>query len=83
MTMVFVGLMQAMSMWALASRWTKVAVLYGASGLAYWLVLLKWGKSPQEMLGLMPVAAGVAAGLLFASWLAAMRACHGSESRGG
>ena len=39
-TMAFVGLLQAVGMWALASRWLKVALLYGASGLVYWLVLL-------------------------------------------
>ena len=29
LTMVFVGLLQALAMWALASRWTKIALLYG------------------------------------------------------
>lgn len=72
-TMAFIGLMQAVGMWALASRWLKVALLYGASGLVYWLVLLAWGKSPPVMLQLMPVAAGSAFGLLFISWLVAMR----------
>ena len=75
-TMAFIGLMQAMGMWALASRWLKVALLYGASGLGYWLVLLAWGKSPAVMLQLMPVAAGVAFGLVFVSWLLAMRRHH-------
>ena len=75
-TMAFVGLMQAVGMWALASRWLKVALLYGASGLGFWLVLLIWGKSPAVMLQLMPVAAGVAFGLVFVSWLIAMRSSH-------
>jgi hypothetical protein len=84
-TMAFIGLMQALGMWALASRWLKVALLYGASGLVYWLVLLTWGKSPPVMLQLMPVAAGVAFAVVFVSWLAAMRSSHpgrGSDSTG-
>jgi O-antigen/teichoic acid export membrane protein len=80
-TMAFVGLMQAVGMWALASRWLKVALLYGASGLGYWLVLLTWGKSPPVLLRLMPVAAGTAFGLLFVSWLAAMRSSHQGKSK--
>jgi O-antigen/teichoic acid export membrane protein len=77
-TMAFIGLMQAVGMWALASRWLKVAFLYGASGLVYWLVLLTWGKSPPVLLQLMPAVAGAAFGLLFVSWLAAMRSsCSG------
>ena len=73
---------QALGMWALASRWLKVALLYGASGLGYWLVLLTWGKSPSAMLQLMPAAAGSVFGLLFVSWLVAMRISHpGSPDR--
>ena len=75
-TMAFVGLMQAVGMWALASRWLKVALLYGASGLIYWVVLLTWGRSPAVMLQLMPTVAGSAFGLLFISWLVAMRMSH-------
>jgi len=37
------------------------------------LVLLAWGKSPSVLLRLMPAAAAAAFGLLFVSWLAAMR----------
>jgi O-antigen/teichoic acid export membrane protein len=81
-TMAFVGLMQALGMWALASRWLKVALLYGVSGLIYWLVLLAWGTSPPALLKLMPVAAGTAFGLLFVSWLVAMRSSHGSKGPG-
>jgi O-antigen/teichoic acid export membrane protein len=81
-TMAFVGLMQAVGTWALASRWLKVALLYGASGLTYWLVLLAWGKSPTVLLRLMPVAAGVAFGVVFVSWLAAMRTSHSRKGPG-
>jgi O-antigen/teichoic acid export membrane protein len=79
-TMAFVGLLQAVGTWALASRWLKVALLYGAAGLIYWLVLLAWGTSPPVMLQLMPVAAGVAFGLVFLSWLIAMRITHPSRT---
>jgi O-antigen/teichoic acid export membrane protein len=76
LTMVFIGLMQALGMWALASRWFKLALFYGVSGLIYWLVLLGWGKSPPVMLDVMPVAAGAAFAFLFVFWLVAMRASH-------
>ena len=41
-----------------------------------WLVLLTWGRSPPVMLQLMPVAAGLTFGLVFVSWLVAMRISH-------
>ena len=72
-TMVFVGLLQALGMWALASRWTKIALLYGGLGLAYWLVLLGFGQSPATLLNIMPVAAGLAFAALVTVWLTAMR----------
>ena len=81
-TMAFVGLMQAVGMWALASRWFKVTLLYGVSGLIYWLVLLAWGRSPPVLLQLMPAAAGGAFGLLFISWLATLRSSHSGKGPG-
>ncbi len=39
-TMIFVGLVQALGMWALASNWMKSTVLYGVLGATYWAVLL-------------------------------------------
>ena len=75
-TMVFVGLIQALGTWALASRWMKISLLYGALGVAYWLVLLhagKTGKSVADLLHLMPVAAGIAFTILFFIWLIALR----------
>lgn len=72
-TMVFVGLLQALAMWALASRWLKVALLYGALGLCYWLTLLWFGKTPQQLLGLMPVAAGAAFAVLLVVWIVSMK----------
>jgi hypothetical protein len=75
-TMVFAGLIQALGMWALASRWIKISLLYGGLGLAYWLVLLEWGRSPAAMLRVMPVAAGFTFVILFAVWWIAMRVAH-------
>jgi hypothetical protein len=72
-TMVFVGLLQALAMWALASRWLKISLLYGVLGLGYWLTLLILGKSPADLLLVMPITAGVAFGVVFLVWLIALR----------
>lgn len=71
-TMIFVGLLQALALWSLASRWMKISLLYGGLGLAYWLALLFLGKSPAELLNVMPLAAGMAFAALFAVWFIAM-----------
>ena len=71
--MVAIGLLQALAMWSLASRWTKIALLYGGLGLSYWLTLFACGKSPALLLQVMPVAAGTAFVILFFVWLIAMR----------
>ncbi len=75
-TMVFVGLIQALGMWALASRWTRMALLYGASGLLYWLALFKWGHSPGQLLHIMPIAAAAGFVLMLAAWIITMRHAH-------
>ena len=72
-TMVFVGLLQALGIWALASRWIKISMLYGALGLAYWLALLFFGTTPGVLLHVMPFAAGTAFAAVFLIWLMAMR----------
>lgn len=72
-TMAFVGLLQALATWALASRWIKISLLYGVLGLAYWLTLLVFGKSPAGLLRVMPLAAGVSFAAVFLVWLVAMR----------
>jgi len=72
-TMVFVGLLQALAYWALASRWSKICLLYGVLGLGYWLTLLGLGKTPPDLLRVMPVTAGIAFVSLFLVWLAALR----------
>jgi hypothetical protein len=78
-TMAFASLLQALGTWALASRWFKIAGLYGGLGIAYWLTLLFLGKSPAELLRVMPVAAGLAFGALLLVWLIAMRTHKISE----
>jgi len=72
-TMVFVGLLQAIAMWSLASRWILISLLYGALGLGYWSLLLTVGKSPAALLEKMPLAAGAAFVILFVFWISAMR----------
>jgi hypothetical protein len=72
-SMVFVGLLQSLAYWALASRWSKVSLLYGGLGLAYWLALLARGQSPGVLLQTMPVAAGIAFGILLLAWLLTLR----------
>jgi hypothetical protein len=72
-TMVFVGLLQALALWSLASRWLKISLSYGALGLGYWLTLLALGKTPPDLLQVMPVAASIGFGVLFLVWLATLR----------
>jgi hypothetical protein len=72
-TMVFVGLVQALGTWALASRWIKTSLLYGGLGLGYWLTLLALGKTPAMMLKLMPLCTGVAFATVFVVWFWTMR----------
>jgi hypothetical protein len=72
-TMVFVGLIQALASWALASRWTRVTLLYGVLGAGYWLLLLLVCKTPAALVQVMPIAMGVAFIILLAAWLITMR----------
>jgi len=72
-TMVFVGLLQSLALWALASRWMKISLLYGSLGLGYWLALLATGKTPAALLQIMPVASGLALGALLLAWFVTMR----------
>jgi hypothetical protein len=73
LTMVFVGLLQAMGTWALASRWRKIALLYGGLGLCYSTLILCVGKTATDLLQVMPLAASVAFVILFAVWFVTMR----------
>jgi len=72
-TMVFVGLLQLLGIWSLASRWMKISLLYGVLGLGYWLTILGLGKSPAALIQTMPVAAGTAFVILFLIWLATLQ----------
>ena len=72
-TMVSVGLIQAFAWWALASRWLKLALLYGALGLSYWLTLMLMGNTPDNLLRIMPGAAALAMALLFTGWFLTLR----------
>jgi O-antigen/teichoic acid export membrane protein len=72
-TMVFVGLLQALALWSLASRWIKISLLYGVLGLSYWVILLFFGRSPTGLLHVMPLTAGAAFAAVLLIWLAAMR----------
>jgi hypothetical protein len=81
-TMVFVGLLQALALWSLASRWLKISLSYGVLGLGYWLTLLMLGKTPSDLLRVMPVTAGVAFGVLFLAWLATLRRHHPPHTAG-
>lgn len=72
-TMVFVGLGQAIGLWSLASRWGRVTTLYGALGVTYWLVLLGLGHSLTSLLRVMPITTGAALAILLASWMLSYR----------
>ncbi len=76
MTMVFVGLLQSLAYWSLASRWLKISITYGVLGVAYWLTLFLLGKTPQDLLRVMPIAAGTAFAILFLVWLTTLRQHH-------
>jgi hypothetical protein len=73
LTMVFVGLLQAIAFWALSSRWHKVSLLYGALGLLYWLILFAFGHTPAMLLTVMPITAGTAFLIMFVGWYVSMR----------
>jgi len=73
LAMIFVGLLQAVGTWALASRWTRISLLYGALGIGYSALILLTGKTPDALLKTMPIATGAAFLILFVVWLTAMR----------
>jgi hypothetical protein len=73
MTMVWVGLLQSLAVWALGSRGSKISLFYGALGVGYWLTLIFTGKTPAALVQTMPLAAGSAFVILFFAWLVTMR----------
>lgn len=75
-TMLFVGLLQGLGLWALASRWTRVTLVYGVVGVGYWLTLLGWGTSLEGLLTIMPVAAGAGFAVMLVAWVWTLRSRH-------
>jgi len=72
-SMVFIGLLQAIGTWALASHWIKISLLYGILGGCYWAFILVVGKTSTALLQVMPFAAAIAFAILFIFWFTAMR----------
>jgi len=86
LTMVIVGLLIALAQWSLASRWSRVTLLYGALGVVYWLGLLAWGwrggsgQTAAGLLHVMPFAAGFALLLLVGAWYVRMHRRRGDPA---
>jgi len=76
LTMVFVGLLQGLAFWSLASRWSKIILLYGVLGLGFWLLLFLVGRSPATLLRVMPAGTGLAFAGLFGCWGLTLRRHH-------
>ena len=72
-TMIFVGLIQALGMWAMASNWVKVSFFYGLLGAAYWVTLLVVGRTPPALLKTMPVIAAAGFAAMFTVWIVTLR----------
>ena len=70
--MVFIGLLQAISFWALASRWSRITLLYGGLGVLYWAILFFLGRSIGTLLPGMALLTGVALAIVFAAWFATL-----------
>jgi hypothetical protein len=84
LTMVFVGLLQGLAFWSLASRWSKIILLYGVLGVVFWLIIFVVGHSPATLLRVMPAGTGLAFAGLFACWWLTLRRHHppGPSERG-
>ena len=76
LTMVFVGLIQAMGYWALSSRWHKISFLFGALGVIYWFTLFMFGHTLDKLLIAMPLTAGLACLTMFIGWYLSLRHRH-------
>ena len=72
-TMFFLGLVQALGMWVLASRGFVLGLTYGGLGVAYWLTLLMFGRSPDVLLRFMVIASGVVLLVLGSAWFIQVR----------
>jgi len=86
LTMVAVGLLQALAQWSLASRWSRSTLLFCGLGVTYWILLLGCGQtggtdqSADRMLHLMPIASGASLAILFFFWIIRMRRQHQAQS---
>jgi len=72
-SMTFVGLIQAVGIWALASRWSRICLLYGGLGIIYLATLFFAGKTPATLLQWMPMLTSMAFVILFSSWFIAAK----------
>lgn len=79
-SMVFIALIQMLGMWALASRWSRLAILYGCCGVGYWLTLLLAGTSPDRLLQAMLIASSTSFIVLFGAWFLSYRQEVSAES---
>ena len=79
-TMIFVGLIQALGMWMMASNWLKAILLYGALGAAYWGVLLTTGTTPGALLRVMPMMAAGCFVIMLVTWIVTLRQSRTAES---
>jgi len=71
--MTFVGLIQAVGIWALASRWARICLVYGVLGMIYLAVLFIFGRTPATLLQLMPILTAAAFVILFSTWFVAAK----------
>lgn len=79
-SMGFFGLSQAIGMWSLASRWFRLAIVYGVLGLAYFLLLLALGKTPEQLLTIMPYISATCFVVLCIGWLLQLRSDYETRS---
>jgi hypothetical protein len=79
-SMAVLGLIQAIGIWSLASRWFGLSMLFGALGLGYWLILFVRGRNPTDLLSTMPWAAAVAFIVLCVAWLFQLKRTNAQPS---
>ena len=72
-TMVFVGLLQSLALGRSPAAGSKISLLYGGLGIAYWLALLFRWKNSGGIAANHARRRRLAFGALFLAWLIAMR----------
>lgn len=78
--MVFIGLVQAIATWCLASRWYGLAFLYGGLGVVYWVALLFFGHTAGSLLRLMAMGSGVAFLVMLIGWIVSQRTSSAAKA---